>query len=742
MGQSGWWQDREGTMFGPSKSVLHVPPIGESLPRVDAHGKVTGATRYPDDMRISETLVGKMLRSPHPHARICRIDTTQACQLPGVATVLTARDVPCNEFGLVINDQPVLAEGTVRYVGEPVALVAAEDETTAARALETIQVEYEPLPIVTDPRQALLPGAILVHPERGDNVVHRVRVRKGNLGSSWNQAEVIVSHEYQTQFIDHAFMQPEAGTAVPTPDGRITVYVASQWPHDDQRQIAHALALPLDRIRVIEMAVGGAFGGREDMSVQIPLALLAFKTGRPVRIAYSREESLLSHGKRHPFSIRYRSGATAEGILVAAEIEIVADAGAYASVSDGVLTNACTFATGPYDIPNLMIDGFAVYTNNVFTCAMRGFGTPQIVFAAEQQMDRLAAALGMHPLELRLRNCWTSGSQTAMGQTLMHNVNIRETLLEAAKRSDRGTAMSSSKGTKRRGQGIACAVKNIGKGNGYRDHAEAIVHLWDGQAEVLIGCTECGQGSDTMLTQVAAAALALPPEAIRLCTQDTLHAPDAGSSSASRQTLLSGNAVRLACAQATRVAAYRGLPSPTCKPIKGHALYEVPMTEPPDPDTGQGDTRHVLGYATQVVDVEVDIETGEVDVSRAVSVHDAGTPINPALVEGQIEGGFVMGLGQALTEEFVIHEGYPLTNGFTTYLIPSLLDAPPEIVPVMLDTYEQEGPFGAKGVAELANIPVAAAIANAVHDATGVWIDTLPLSPERVRRALREAEHI
>ncbi len=716
------------------------PPIGTPLPRMDALEKVTGAARYPDDLQIADALVGKVLRSPHPHARITRLTTDRARAVPGVHAVLTAADVPRNEFGLVIKDQPVLAAEVVRYAGEPVALVAAEDDQAAALALERIDVEYDPLPGVFDPGEALRPGAPLVHRDRGTNLLAWVQVRKGDWQNAWGAADVVITHEYRTQFVDHAFMQPESGTAVPTPDGRITVYVASQWPHDDQRQIAHALNLPVERIRIVQAAVGGAFGGREDMSVQILVALMALLTGRPVRLTYSRQESLISHGKRHPFSIRHRLGATHDGILVAAEIDILGDGGAYASTSEGVLTNACTFATGPYDIPHLRVDGRVAYTNNVFTCAMRGFGAPQVAFAAEQQMDRLAAELRMDPLELRLRNCWVPGSRTAMGQILSQNVNIRDTLVRAAEASGwqarRAIGSQAARGSKRRGIGVACGVKNVGKGNGYRDHAEARVRLWDRRADVYVGCAEVGQGSSTMLAQVAAAELGLPVDRICVCTEDTDAAPDAGSSSASRQTLVSGNAVRLACAQAKRIASFRGLPARSAPPIEASAVYEVPLTEAPDRETGQGKTRHVLGCATQVVEVEVDAETGEVEVTRAVSVHDAGVAINPTLLEGQIEGGLVMGLGQALTEEFLTQEGKPLTTGFISYLMPSLLDVPDEIVPIAIPSYEAEGPFGAKGVAEMATVPIMAAMANAVHDATGAWVDTLPLSPERVRAAI------
>lgn len=726
------------------RSILLAPPppVGLRLPRTDGHDKVVGAARYPDDLRIPDAFVGKVLRSPHPHARIRRIDTTQARAVTGVGAVLTAADVPCNEFGLVINDQPVLAADVVRYLGEAVALVAAQDEQAAARALSLIQVDYEPLPGVFNPHEALRPGAPLVHPDRRTNLLSCVKVRKGDWQGAWERADAVVAHEYQTQFIDHAFMQPESATAIPVPNGRITVYVASQWPHDDRRQIAHALNIPVERVRVIETVVGGAFGGREDMSVQILVALLAVRTGQPVRLTYSRTESLVSHGKRHPFSIRHRLGATREGVLVAADIEIVGDGGAYASTSEGILTNACTFASGPYDIPNIRIDGYAAYTNNVFTCAMRGFGAPQVAFAAEQQMDRLAAVLGLDPLELRRRNCWVPGSRTAMGQVLSGNVTIHDTIERAAEASDwqarKASGRAQPSGPRRRGIGMACGVKNVGKGNGYRDRAEARVCLWEGRAEVYVGCTEVGQGSNTMIAQVAAAELDLPVEGVRVCTEDTDQAPDAGSSSASRQTLVSGNAVRLACAQAKRVARFRGLPSPADPPIKASAVYEVPLTERPDPETGQGNTRHVLGGATQVVEVEVDVETGEVEVTRAVSVHDAGVPINPTLLEGQIEGGLVMGLGQALTEEFLIQDGKPVTTGFVSYLMPSLLDVPQQIVSITIPSYEAEGPFGAKGVAEMANVPIMAAVANAVYDATGAWVDTLPLSPERVRAAIKQ----
>lgn len=727
--------------------------VGQSLPRVDAWDKVTGQARYPSDFSMPGMLHAKVVWSEYPHARVRRVDTSKAEAYPGVVRVITYRDVPVNEYGINITDQPVLvAEGDkVRWVGDRIAIVVAETERAAEEARRLVEVDYEPLPVVTDPREAMKPGAPLVHDERSDtNILHHIQIRKGDVEAGFAQADVIVEGYYVTPHVEHAYLQPEAGLGYIDEQGRVTVVCAAQWPHDDLHQIAHILNLPEDQLREIVPAVGGAFGGREDMYIQHLLALAAYVVRRPVKMVFSREESVTRTGKRHPFYLRYRYGSTRAGKLTAVEIEGISDAGAYASTSIPVLRNAVSFFAGPYVVPNAKIDGYTVYTNNAVGMAMRGFGATQPPVAYEQQMDRLAEVLGMDPVELRLKNLLDEGSVAVTGNVMPPGVGIKETLRQAARaagwREENGHWRKPDLGQpsaphKRRGIGVACAYKNVGYSFGFDDKTTARVELTleesgaIGRVLVRVGTSEVGEGVHTALAQIATEALGVPLEQVELAPLDTAKVPDAGSCSASRHVYISGNAVLRACQEAkakweTVLRAETGESHVEAEyTFRGRS---VRPTTPYDPQTGQCEPHISYGYATQIALVEVDTETGEVDVLKVWAAHDVGRAVNPEMVMGQIGGGVHMGLGYALMEEFIQQEGMVRTRKLAEYQIPTVLDMPPEIVPIIVEVPDPMGPYGAKGVGEMTTLPTAPAILNAIRDAVGVQLEQLPATAERV----------
>jgi CO/xanthine dehydrogenase Mo-binding subunit len=718
--------------------------IGGSPLRLDVLEKVKGTALYPDDLTMDGLLVGRVLRSPHPHARVRRMDLAAARALPGVVAVLTGDDITGpNLYGLVTSDQPALARtgGKVRYVGEAVAAVAAESPHAAEAALKLISVDYELLPMVTDPRLAAQSGAPLVHEDRLTNVLHTVRVRHGDVAAGLAAADVVVEGRYTTPFVEHAYLQPESGLARVDDTGRVTIWVGTQWPDEDRRMVSHALGLPLEQIRVITQTTGGAFGGREDISVQIVLALLALKTGRPVKMTYSRTESLVASTKRHPFDMVYRTGARRDGKLTAMEINLVANAGAYASTSAVVLDTAVTLATGPYEVPNVSVDSQAVYTNTPVAAAMRGFGANQPNFAVEMQMSKLAPALGMDPADVRRRNLYRPGSTMLTGRVLPEGVGAVKCLDEAmATASAHGLhqGQSRAEGAKRYGVGLACGYKNVGYSLGFDDKSGAVVEAYPDHAVVKVGSIDVGQGSTTLMAQLAASKLELPLSAIEVITNDTDEVPDAGSTSASRHTFVTGNAVLRAAAEAAQRLTQLGPhPAPGELPVIASVVYHSPTTYPLDSESGQSVRPNITyGYGCQVVEVEVDVNTGEVRVLQVVAAHDAGQAIHRANVEGQIEGGYMMGQGYALLEEHIVQDGVPKTTTLATFLIPTILDAPERIIPVVVEEPDPDGPYGAKGVGEMTMLPTPGAIAAAVHDAVGVWIDDLPLTPERILRAL------
>ena len=720
--------------------------IGDSMYRIDAKGKVTGATKYPGDINLPDQLHMKIMFARRPHALIRKLDVTPAEALPGVVAVFTARDVPVNEYGLIINDQPVLCgpgsakpyTDRVRFVGDQVAVVVAETEALAAQAVQLITVDYEDLPVVSDPLAALDPDAPLIHPERDSNLLHQYDIVRGDVDSGFELADVIIEGEYRTPAQEHAYLQPEAGIAYLDASGRVTVEVAGQWTHEDQEQIAHALGLPREQVRVIYPAIGGAFGGREDMSVQIVLALAVWRLhqrgiNRPVKVIWSREESMIGHHKRHPYILKARWGATRDGKLVAAEMDVVSDAGAYAYTSTKVLGNTTLMCTGPYEIPNVKVKTATVYTNNIPGGAFRGFGGPQGAFAAEQQMNKLAQALGLDPVEFRLKNSIREGSLLSVGSAPPPGVSMPEVIQACSAARDRLKQEINKNPAPylRRGIGFACGFKNIGFSFGAPEECWATIELHgSSQIEKAIlyhAGADVGQGAHTVFAQMAAAAVGLPVENVIVRASDTATSHNSGSASASRLTFMAGNAIRGAAEAALQKWQNED------RPAIATYQYKPPATTPLAPQTGQSAAPNFsYGYVAETAVVEVDVETGLVRILDLVCANDVGKAINPQQVEGQIEGAVVQAAGYVILENFIQRDGKVLTDQLSTYLIPGVLDIPDRVHSMILEYPEPNGPWHARGMAEMPYIPLAPAITAAVQDALGVWIDEFPLTPERI----------
>ncbi|MFA9405191.1 MAG: xanthine dehydrogenase family protein molybdopterin-binding subunit [Anaerolineales bacterium] len=732
--------------------------LGKSVNRLDAEGKVRGATHFPGDISRPNQLYMKIRFAHRPHARITKLDTSAAEALPGVVAVFTAKDVPVNEYGLIMPDQPVLCgpgsekpyTDHVRFIGDQIAAVVAESEEIAAEAVDLIDVTFEDLPVVLDPMEAIGDSSIRVHPETESNVFCHYRIRKGDVDEGFDQSDVVIEHEYRTPAQEHAYLQPEAGIAYIDEDGRVTVEVAGQWTHEDREQIAHALGLPEDRIRVIYPAIGGAFGGREDMSVQIVLALAVWRLhergiDRPVKIIWSREESIIGHHKRHPFIIRAKWGATRDGKIVAAECDLIQDGGAYAYTSTKVLGNAILMCTGPYLIPHVKVDARSVYTNHIPGGAFRGFGGPQGAFAAESQMNKLAEELGMDPVEIRARNILKEGDNLSVGSPLPEGVSIDQVLAGAA---EEGGWELSSEGWRRltkpegpeephlrRGIGMACGFKNVGFSFGAPERcwAEVELHGEDKIEEVVLhhAGADMGQGAHTVMAQMVADAVGVELEKVRLLVSDTATSENSGSASASRLTFMSGNSIRGAAEAALEK--WRNEERPAIAMF----TYHAPPTTPLDPETGESDPNFAYGYVAQVAAVEVDTETGVVRILEIISANDVGRALNPIQIEGQIEGAVVQAAGYVLLEDFQNHGGFVQTDLLSTYLIPTVLDVPTRVKSVIVEHPDPIGPWGARGMAEMPYIPLAPAVTAAVHDAIGIWFDEFPLTQERVYQKIK-----
>ncbi len=731
----------------PVRRVLQVGRVGESVLRSDGTPKTTGEFAYSSDLQAPGMLWGHTLRSPHAHARIVSVDLSAALALAGVHAVLTQEDVPGQKtYGLEFPDQPVLAIDRVRYVGEPVAIVAADHPEQARRAAEAIRVEYEPLPVVDDAARAT--EAEPLHPDRPTmghgyrdeerpNVVRHIVIRHGDPDAA---GDVSVSGVYEIGSQDQAFLGPESGLAVPDDEGGVDVYVATQWLHVDRAQVAPCLGLSPEQVRIHLGGVGGAFGGREDLSMQIHGALLALHTGRPVKIVYNREESFVGHIHRHPAKIWAEHRATRDGRLVNVRMRILLDGGAYASSSTAVTSNAASFAVGPYRVDNALLESTAVYTNNPPCGAMRGFGAVQTCFAAEAQMDRLAAELGLDPVELRLLNALEPGDRLPTGQLLNGSLPTAEVIrraaalpIPAAEELPRepirlpGGAGNTTRGEGvRRGVGFAVGFKNICYSEGFDDSTAARVVLRDGIAEVHCAAAEVGQGALGVIEQVARTELGEGRDLVVVPAQ-TATVGSAGSASASRMTWMAAGAVQLACRAALAELERSGGDGE----VDVERVYRHPRTEPLDPETGQvtGERAHVaLAVAAMRVVVEVDVELGLTRVVWIGTAQDVGRAINPLAVLGQVEGGTAQGLGLALMEELQTREGRIVNASFTDYLIPTFLDMPPLDVELVEDA-EPDAPYGVKGVGEPPTVVSTAAVAAALRAATGRELARVPVTP-------------
>ena len=714
--------------------------VGESVRRVDGVPKVKGDFEYASDLRRDGMLFGATLRSPHPHARIVSVDVAAAAATPGVCAVLTHSDVPGKKtFGLDVQDQPVLAIDVVRYAGEPVAILAAEDPELARAALKKIAITYEVLTPVTDMERAPEPTSPSVHPQ--GNIVRTLQVVHGDPDAP---ADVWVEGTYETGMQDQAPLGPEAGLAVPAADGGVDLFIATQWLHADHEQLAPCLALPAEKVRLHLAGVGGAFGAREDVSMQIHACLLAMRTKRPVKMSYGRQESFYGHVHRHPSRVWMRHGALRDGTLVNVQARLLVDGGAYTSTSPAVIGNATTFAAGPYDVPNARLVGTAVFTNNPPCGAMRGFGAVQACFAYEAQMDKLAIALRLDPVELRLKNALHTGTVLPTGQPIIGAAPVRQCLerlqhlpLPAGEPAlDRdpmllpGGAGNVGHGEAlKRGVGVAVGYKNLAYSEGFDDSSEAWVRVSvdrDGPvAEVKTAAVDVGQGIDTIVTQIIRTELGIDRVLIR---QADTSIGSAGSSSASRQTMMTGGAVQLACQAVREEIDAQGGMQQLRRPVEASRVWHHRPTGKLDAN-GQGDPHVSFAFGAARAVVEVDTDLGLVRVVQLAVAQDVGRALNPQSVRGQIEGGSAQGLGLALMEEVTLVDGQVKNASFTDYLLPTMLDMPP-VVSELIEEPEPGLPYGAKGVGEPSTVVVPAAVVAALRNATGRELRRAPVKPD------------
>jgi CO/xanthine dehydrogenase Mo-binding subunit len=723
--------------------------IGTSPQRPDGNLKVRGEFAYASDLWHEDMIWGSTLRSPHPYARIVSIDLTEALKVPGVYAVLTHEDVPgSNLYGLEHKDQPVLAVDVVRYQGEAVALVGADHPETATRAMKRIRVEYEVLTPVVDMETAA--DETPLHP--GGNLVRHVPIRRGDQAS---KADVVVTGRYEVGMQDQAFLGPESGLAVPAEDGGVDLYIATQWLHVDQGQVASALGLPLDKVRLTLSGVGGAFGGREDLSMQVHACMLALHTRKPVKMVYNREESFYGHVHRHPAVLHYEHGATSDGKLVHVKARIYLDGGAYASSTGAVVANAATLGVGPYEVDNVTIDCFGVYTNNPPCGAMRGFGAVQAGFAYESQMDKLAEALGMDPVDLRIANAMTEGSVMPTGQVVDSAAPVAQ-LLKLVKdkplppvsttldlRSMPGGVSNTTHGEGVvRGIGYAVGIKNVCFSEGYDDYSTARVRVQviNGELVALAHTAACevGQGLVTIMQQIVRTELGV--QRVTILPMDT-SIGNGGSTSASRQTYVTGGAVKAACAavrdKLAKLAGGRDLSEVDLVELLGDDVIDETVewrhraTEPLDPETGQGNAHVQYGFAAHRAVVDVDVELGLVKVVELDCAQDVGNALNPQAVLGQIQGGSAQGLGLAVMEEIQTAGGKVRNPSFTDYLIPTVLDMPPMSIDV-LELADPNAPYGVRGVGEPPTISSTPAIVAAIRAATGLALTRVPVRPEHI----------
>ncbi|AZU64957.1 oxidoreductase [Neobacillus mesonae] len=767
-------QVKEKTTSGEENST-DFKWIGKPVKRIDGEPKVTGELKYMTDIHYDNMLWGKILRAKYPYAKIKGIDTSKAEALEGVVAVLTHKDVPgFNGFGIIIPDQPVLAEDIVRCTGDAVALVAAETKEMAEMALGLIEVNYEPLEPVTDPEYAMSKEAAHLHPS--GNIHSHVAIRNGDVEKAFAEADLVLENTFYSPRQMHAFIETEGGWGVLGENGILTIQCPGQYAHRDKLQIARALGYNPDLIHVISSPLGGAFGGKDEITVQIYLALLALHSnGRPVKIHLSREESVVAGIKRHPFKVHVKTAAMKDGTLVAQQVRAVADTGAYASLGGAVIALAIEHATGPYKIPNIDLEGFCVYTNNGISGAFRGFGVNQVCVGIETHLDMIARYFHLDPIEIRQKNAYKQGEYSSLGHLVKSSVGTHKTL-EAAKNCELWVNQDLYKSKpsepwKKRGIGVATSFHGIGMGIGVPDYGAASIELLaDGYFKVGVGCEEIGGGNSTVYAQAAAELLKCEINKIKVVQGNTKETPDGGTVTASRSTYAGTRAIASAAPNMnkllTQTAAdmfdvpvheithLNGLLYVKMRPelslthaeiyeylfenrlntkVEGHFI--LPKEKGEIKNSG-GAPHHIYGYLTHVVLVEIDTLTGETDVLRVVSIPDAGRVINPQGLEGQTEGGAIMGIGYTLYEDVIIENGIHKTKNFTDYIIPTIRETPIiETIPV--EEPEPSNPLGAKGIGEVVMIPIIPAIMNALYDAVGIRIKHLPATPERIFKEMK-----
>jgi selenium-dependent xanthine dehydrogenase len=771
----------------PVQKPTHIPDsihehktVGHSHLRPEAVEKVTGDAIYTDDLVFDGMLYAKARRAMIPHGILTKLDISKAKALPGVVAVLTADDIPGeHNHGLVIYDWPTIVGigERVRYVGDAIAIVAAESQQIAEQASALIEAEFDLQPVITNAVQARQEGQPQLHPN--GNLLKHIKVRKGDMDKGFAEADVIIEHTFHTPITDHAFLEPECSIAVPKPDGRMEIYVGSQIPYQDRTQVARVMGWDESRVRIAGQLMGGGFGGKEDVMGQIHSAMLANVTQRPVKLLFDRHESLLVHPKRHATQIRVKMGAMKDGRLVAVDTELYGDTGAYASLGEKVMTRATTHAAGPYEVPNVRADCYAMYTNNPPAGAFRGFGVTQSAFAVESMMDMLAEKLNIERVELRRMNALHVGSITNTGQELKESVGLMECIDRVEGEMLKVSGLSKAELFKPRvtpdtphlirAWGFASAYKNTGLGGGAPDISGADVELYeDGTFQVRSSAAELGQGLVTVMRLIVSEEMSVAPDKVRVLVMDTDLTPNGGPTTASRQTYVTGNASRYAAktlrdeitasmaekydvkpeqikfkdgivhvngTSLTYAEIYKEMKALGKQPLVRYE-YEAPKTQPLG--TG-GDMHFAFSFGVQAAEVEVNTQTGEVRVLKVIAANDVGMAVNPLGLQGQVEGGVMMGLGNALTEEFIMDNGYVVTDHLARYRVPGIM-LTPEITAIIVEHPTAEGPYGAKGVGEICSIPTTPAITNAIYNAVGVRIDRTPVDQEMIAGEIWERE--
>jgi len=755
-------------------SAYQQKVVGNVHYRPDAVEKVTGAANFTDDLKFKDMLHAKACRAMVPHAILLSLDTTKAKALPGVAAVLTAADIPGeHNHGLVTFDWPTMIDigERIRYVGDTLAIIAAETPEIAKKAADLIEAEFEHLPVISDPVQAKLPGQPRLHLE--GNLLKHIKVRKGDVAKGFTEADTVIEHTFHTQTTDHAFLEPECSIAVPTFDNRMEIYVGSQIPYQDRSQVARVLGWDESRVRIIGQMMGGGFGGKEDIAGQIHAALLAEATQRPVKLLYDRRESLLAHPKRHATQLKVKIGAKDSGRITAVTTELYGDTGAYASLGEKVMTRATTHSAGPYDVAHVRNDCYAMYTNNPPAGAFRGFGVTQSIFAVESMIDMLSHKLDLDPFEVRRMNALQIGSTTNTGQVLKDSVGLTACIDRVQEElnkinSDPFQPVKDPQNPEIvSAWGIAAAYKNTGLGGGAEDVSNAEIELFeDGTFEIRSSAAEMGQGLTAVMQMIVAEEMDVPTNNVKVLVMDTDLTPDGGPTTASRQTFITGNASRYAARTLRNaIAAFIGEKfdvdpgriefrdgliqangnSVTYQEIAKEMTasgqipralyrYEAPQTQP----LGAGGEMHfAYSYAAQAAQVQVNRRTGETKVLHIITANDVGMALNPLGLQGQIEGGIMMGLGHCMTEDFIVKDGQVITDRFARYHIPNILHTP-KITSIIIEHPASEGPYGAKGVGEISSIPTTPAITNAIFNAVGVRINRTPVDPDIIVKVFTE----